>query len=197
MTACSGGGEGIDALRRCPIGDPNLPVELEIMHLDARRDMYKTEIDAAVPLVPAAQGAFIMLLGVRATNLDGCNLQLTTSFRDLCSDAIIKIDQRPTVLEDTGDGWGVSSLGTFSALPFCPQVTTLRNLQGEPYVITVAVRDLDDRQASKSVPIMPTCSPNDARCACECDRNYVVGGGCPPSGPKQAFRPPTCVRENN
>lgn len=190
--ACSGGGASVDAsidARRCPIGHPGEPVELEIVHLDAEDLVYTTQPDEQVPLLPPPQGGFILLLGARATNLDGCNLQLTTSFRDPCSDEIIKIDQRPTILEDTGDGWGITSLSSYGNLPLCPQVTSVHDLHDQPYIISVALRDLDGNQGEKELRVVPVCPPDAPLCTCQCDHNYVVGGACPPTGPDA---PPSC-----
>jgi hypothetical protein len=190
--ACSGGGASVDATvdaRRCPIGTPGTPVELEIVHLDAEDHVSTTQPGQEVPLLPPPQGGFILLLGARATNLDGCNLQLTTSFRDPCSDEIIKIDQRPAILEDTGDGWGITSLSSYGNLPLCPQVTAERDLHDQPYIVSVALRDLDGNQGAADLRVVPVCPPDDLLCTCQCDHNYVVGGDCPPTGPAP---PPSC-----
>ena len=184
LTACSGSSTTTDApLKRCPFGDASAPAQIEIVHLDeSGLTVIDTLPGAEVPLNPPPQGGWILLLGVRATNVDGCQMTLTTSFREPCSDAIVKLDQRPAKLEDLGNGWGRTTLGSFGNLPLCPQLSSQRNLHDEPYEVTVAVSDLDGKEASKSITITPVCPAGADRCTCECDRNYVVGGACPPGG---------------
>jgi hypothetical protein len=190
-SGCSGGATSVDApLARCPLGDPDAAAQLEIVHLDADLQIVRTLENAEVPLQAPPQGGWILLLGVRATNLDGCQLNLTTSFRDVCDDRIIKVDQRPARLDDTGDGWGISTASTFGNLPVCPQVTAQRDLHDQPFLVTVSIDDVDGKRASRDLTVVPVCPVADPRCACECDRDYVLGGPCPPVGPDAA--PPPC-----
>ncbi|MBA3818944.1 MAG: hypothetical protein H0X17_08635 [Deltaproteobacteria bacterium] len=180
---CSGGDPGEpDAapLVRCPLGDASSPVELEIVHLDREYNVIATVENAEVPLQAPPQGGWIVLLGTRATNLDGCNLTLTTSFRDIANNDVIKVDRRPTDLMPTGDGWGVTTTQAFGNLPICPQVTSLRDLHGQPYIVTVELEDLDGKRASKDVTIVPVCPVGVGLCDCECDKDYVLGNACEP-----------------
>lgn len=186
---CGGGGSEVDAEVRCPIGDPAAPAEIEVVHLDANLQVVPTVDGAHVPLQVPPQGGWIILLGVRARNLDGCRLVLTTSFREACQGPIIKVDQRPARLMDTGDGWAISTTSTFGNLPICPQLTALRDLHEQPYDVTVEVEDGDGKRASRTLSLVPTC-PADERCTCECDHNYVLGGACPPVGPDAGI--PAC-----
>lgn len=163
-----------DEVMRCPIGDPIAPAELEIVHLDAALAVVTTLEGATVPLHPPPQGGWILLLGVRARNLDGCQLTLTTSFRDVGQGPIIKVDRRPARLTDTGDGWAISTTSTYGNLPVCPQVTATRDLYDQPYEVTVEIEDLDGKAASRTMVLTPTC-PDDALCRCECDRDHVIG----------------------
>jgi hypothetical protein len=180
--ACGGGGDtSDDGAAPCPIGDVAAPIELEVVHLDEQSQVKPTTNGTRVPLVAPPQGGWIVLLGVRARNLDGCGLKLTTSFNEACNGPVIKLDSRPARLMDMGDGWGVSTVGTFGNLPICPQVTSARNLHGEAYDVTVAIEDRAGKRAAKTLKLTPYC-PSDDRCTCECDRNYVVGGSCPPGG---------------
>jgi hypothetical protein len=181
LAACGGGGDDApaDALPRCPIGDPSAPAELEIVHLDRDNQVVTTASSQQVPLVAPPQGGWIVLLGARARNLDGCEVQLTTSFHDLCSPDIIKVDARPTHLDPTGDGWGLTSVTTFANLPFCPQPAAPRNLHDQPFVVTVTLEDLDGKRASRDITIVPVCPEGSESCRCQCDRDYVLGS-CPP-----------------
>src|SRR5262245_53748117 len=57
---------------RCPIGDMAAPAELVIVHLDARNAVVNTQPMQTVPLLAPPQGGWIVLLGARARNIDGC-----------------------------------------------------------------------------------------------------------------------------
>jgi hypothetical protein len=177
LPGCGGDAEGDPdaAVLRCPLGDAEAVAELSIVHLDREFVVNDTTELAEVPLQLAPQGGWAVLIGVRATNLDGCQLNLTTSLQDSIDSQILKIDSRPIRLEDTGDGWGVSALSGTSALQACPAPTATRNLYDEPYVVSVMVEDLDGKRATSSVTIIPTCPEDSAMCRCECDREHVVG----------------------
>jgi hypothetical protein len=166
---------------RCPIGDPTQPAQLEIIHLDTAFQVVTTTPDGVVPLVQPPQGGWIAMLGARATNIDGCRVDLTTSFRDTASGPVIKVDRRPTTLDDAGDGFGVTSAIGIGNLPFCPQLTAARDLHDQPYVVTVSLDDAYGQHAEQSLTIIPVCPDPDptGRCLCECSKDYVVGGACP------------------
>jgi hypothetical protein len=167
----------------CPIGDLTAPAELEIVHLDGGNTVIQTQAMAQVPLLPPPQGGWIVLVGARARNLDGCNATLTTVLIDGCDQQIIKVDKRPTRLEPGGDGWGTSTVTTFGNLPVCPQLTAKRDLHDVPYNVQVVVEDPGGHKASATLAVVPVCPPGDALCTCQCDRDYVIGSSCNPPPP--------------
>jgi len=182
---CGGHDAGTDAaLKPCPIGDLNAPAELEIVHLDATDTVMQTQAMAQVPLLPPPQGGWIVLLGARARNIDGCQVTLTTALVDGCDQQIIQIDKRPTHLVPDADGWGTSTVTTFSNLPVCPQLTAKRDLHDVPYNVQVVIEDTGGHKASAAVTVVPACPPGDALCMCQCDRDYIIGSSCnpPPAG---------------
>lgn len=182
---CGGKHEaGIDAGPKCPIGDLEAPAELEIVHQDATSTVLQTQSMAQIPLLPPPQGGWIVLLGARARNIDGCQVTLTTALVDRCDQQIIQIDKRPTRLEPGADGWGTSTVTTFGNLPVCPELTAKRDLHDVPYDVTVVVEDSGGQKASATLPVVPTCPTGDALCLCQCDRDYVIGSSCnpPPTG---------------
>lgn len=182
LAGCGGDDGGHDgSVKRCPIGDLSAAPELEIVHLDASNAVIKTEAMAKVPLQAPPQGGWILLIGVRARNIDGCQINLTTALRDACSNQLIQVDQRPTMLEMADDGWGVSTMTRFSNLPVCPQLTATRDLHDQPYIVEVSIEDIDHKKASASITVVPTCptDPAASRCPCECARDYKTGDLCP------------------
>jgi hypothetical protein len=100
-------------IMRCPIGDVSSPAELQIVHQDASFSVVETQPMAQVPLIAPPQGGWIVLLGVRARNIDGCQATLKTALVDPCDNQILQLDSRPTHLDMGADGWGVSSLTTW------------------------------------------------------------------------------------
>jgi hypothetical protein len=174
-----GGGDDDPQPMRCPIGDVSAPAEMQIVHLDENNAVVQTEAMQSVPLIAPPQGGWIVLLGVRAKNLDGCQAVLTTALVDACDEQIIQIDRRPTRLEMDADGWGVSTVTSFGNLPVCPQLTAARDLERVPYIVRVSIEDADGQKAAGSITVVPTCLDSGSRCACECNLDYVVGAECP------------------
>src|SRR4051812_48660146 len=98
LIACGGGGGNAipDAPQAvpCPIGDVSAPAEMEIVHLDEHDAVIETQPMQVVPLIAPPQGGWIVLLGVRAKNLD-CRPTLTTSLVDACDNELLQLDRRP------------------------------------------------------------------------------------------------------
>jgi hypothetical protein len=159
------------------------PMELELFHLDDQDAIITTMPDDRVPMRIPPQGGWAVILGVRARNLDGCGATITTSFRDICNDRILKVDVRPMNLEDNGDGRGITTLDTVSNLQLCPTATAERNLFEEPFRFTIEVMDYDGRFGLTQMQFVPTCPADTPMCECECDQRHVIGV-CPPTGPE-------------
>ena len=162
----------------CTLGDPDAPAQLEILHRDG--DYVTTTPGSRVPITRGPQGGWLMYFGARATNLDGCKVDITTSFRDVVDGQLLKVDRRATILDDTGDGWGGTRASRIAVLPMCPQITATRDLYDQPYEVTVTLDDAYGQHASQSIVIVPTCPDPDVtgRCKCECDWAYAVGADC-------------------
>jgi hypothetical protein len=178
---CGGGSARPDAppvTQPCPIGDMSAAPELEIVHLDAQNAVINTQPMQTVPLMQPPQGGWIVLLGARARNIDGCRLTLTTALIDGCDGHIIQIDRRPTMLVEGSDGWGLSTATTFGNLPVCPQLTAKRDLNNVPYAMQVALEDDDGRTATAQLDLVPVCPANAPMCNCQCGRDYTIGSDC-------------------
>ena len=176
LIAC--GGDDDPHAVPCPIGDLSAPAEMQIVHLDENNAVIDTQPMQSVPLIAPPQGGWIVLLGVRAKNLD-CRAVLTTALVDPCDDLILQLDKRPTQLIVGSDGWGLSSVTSFGNLPVCPQLNSTRDLYGVPYTLKVAVEDAAGQKAAGSISVVPTCLDDTSRCTCECNHDYVVGADCP------------------
>jgi hypothetical protein len=180
LIGCGGGGSATPDAKEalpCPIGDLSAPAEIQIVHLDENNAVIETQAMQTVPLIAPPQGGWIVLLGVRAKNID-CRPMLTTALVDTCDDQILSIDVRSTQLDVGADGWGVSSLTSFGNLAVCPQLTAARDLTSVPYTMRVAIEDAAGQKAESSLTVVPTCPDGTSRCACECNHDYVVGREC-------------------
>ncbi|MBA3456740.1 MAG: hypothetical protein H0T42_26865 [Deltaproteobacteria bacterium] len=173
-------GDAVDAFvyKPCPIGELTTPAELQIVNFDAAKAIERTQPSQEIALHPAPQGGWMAVIGARARNLDGCSVKLTAAIVDAVDGQIIGVDRRDTRLVVDTDGWGQSSPDTFTNLQVCPQLTSTRDMHGQPYIFKVIVEDADGRKATAEVTAVPRCPPGVNFCTCECDRDYVLGSTC-------------------
>src|SRR5262245_31652631 len=94
-----------DEVKECFVGDPAMPAEIEPVFRDVDNTMKPLAEGGQIPLILPPQGGKVMVVGVRAKNLDGCPLTIATSIRDTCSNSIIALENRPVTLEEGSDGW--------------------------------------------------------------------------------------------
>jgi hypothetical protein len=168
--------ELVDA-KDCMFGDPAAPLEIELMHFAANQ-LVRSIPNDEIPLIIPPQGGWAAAFGARVRNLDACSGRLTMAFRDACSTDIIKLDGRTVQLAPTSDGWAIVTFESLSYLQLCPQPTAPRNLHDNPFVF-IAAFEAAGKQSQTELPLIPVCPANDQFCPCECDRDYVLGGGCP------------------
>lgn len=180
----------------CVIGSLTAAPEVQLVHRTVQGTIETTS--TAVPLIQPPQGGKVLLVGVRARNLDGCPLQLTATLRDGCNNKILALERRPVILEPQADGWALPkdpiNLDNFSNLPACPRPDNDRRINDEPYLLKVTVSDKMGRTAEASLPIVPYCGaePEFAHlCECEC-RSRFDREACPATLPDAGVAPGTC-----
>jgi hypothetical protein len=168
------------------IGDRALDPEIELVFRTADGQLADLVAGGEVPLIQPPQGGKVVLVGVRARNVDGCGLQLTASLRDPCTDRIIGLESRPVNLRAGADGWGEPSqpaeLSDYANLAACPSAAAVHDIEGEPYLLRIRVDDGDGREASAEAMIVPVCAEPELvdQCKCECSFDYVLGDPCVP-----------------
>jgi hypothetical protein len=173
-----------DSPTTCFVGDRSLPPQIEVVYRDVDNTMQPLSEGGEVPLILPPQGGKVMVVGVRARNLDGCPLEIATSIRDTCSNAIVALERRPITLEPTADGWleplAPADLTNYSNLPACPRANLDRDVHGQPYVLTIRVTDKENRTAETMLEIVPTCAEPQFmdQCLCECRSDYSLGDEC-------------------
>jgi hypothetical protein len=175
---------GADAGPSCVVGDPSRPIEFEVVFRNAQGEMVPLADGGEVPLLLAPQGGRVMFVGVRARNLDGCPVEITTSLRDVCNDEVVSLEQRPVRLAPTGDGWLApfqpAELDNYSNLPACPAAALVRDIADQPYQLSIRLFDKLGREVRKTLRVVPTCGEPDQlqQCRCECSADYRLGEAC-------------------
>jgi hypothetical protein len=179
----------------CPagfLGAAGAPPDFDIQLLLADNAVATIQDGGAAPMLLPPQGGRVLLVGVRATHVDGCGLQLTGALRDLATGRVT-LDSRTINLTATGDGWGTSAtstgsgapaIGGFSNIPVCPNEWSASDLFGHPYGLEVTIVDRQKRQLTKKIQVTPECAQADnrAQCLCICMAGYVLGQACGDAG---------------
>jgi hypothetical protein len=172
-----------DAPTTCPIGDRTQPIEIVAVHWAAGGDVGDLVDGGAVDLVRPIQGGKVVYVGVRARNVDGCNLQLTAALRDQSTQQVIALEQRPVRLVDGGDGWArpESAFDHLANVPACPNAAAARDVDGAIWRLELRLEEPGGRMAETMLVIAPMCRVSDEldECQCECDSDYTLGGACP------------------
>ena len=131
------GGDGGDPFACVPaIGDLQAAPEL-IAIRSGDPDGVELTDGAVVPMMAPPQGGIILLVGVRAKNVDGCALQLTAALRDPGTNQVIAIESRPAQLRLGGGGWGVpveSQFFSMANLAVCPAAAATRDVFDQPWL---------------------------------------------------------------
>jgi hypothetical protein len=178
LAACSD-----DAPTSCPIGDRTLPIEFVAVYFPSDGAVGDIVDGGDVPLRRPIQGGKVMYVGVRAKNVDGCNVQLTAALRDPVSQQVIALEQRPVRLVDSGDGWGrpESEYDHLANLPACPSAAATHDVDDSSWLLELRLDETGGRTATTTITVVPRCDgPGEMEeCACECDSDYVIGSPCP------------------
>ena len=179
----------------CPagfLGDPSLEPTLEIHVLRVDGNDVPLADKDDVPLIFPPQGGRVVFVGARATNLDGCGIQLTGAIRDE-STRQVRVDARTVNLNPTGDGWGTTAaesadgggglsaaLSSYSNVPLCPNQWASTDVFNHPFELTVTLKDRNKRTATKTIHVTPRCAEveNVDECLCICRLGYVLGQKC-------------------
>jgi hypothetical protein len=164
------------------IGDPSQPPEIQMLITDGASQTFAMVMSGqAAPVEPPPQGGYVMYVGAAARNLDACGVELRGELRDPATNDQIAFDARTTNLILGTDGWGrpdPSNNSNVSNVNACPDYTP-KDVQGKTYLLGMTVVDRENRKASLSIPVVPTCMLANpavqADCVCTCSANYFLG----------------------
>jgi hypothetical protein len=179
----------------CPagyLGDPTKDIELEVRALRADGTDVPLNDGDDLAIVFPPQGGRVSFLGVRATNLNGCGVQVLGALRDLASRQV-RVDGRTVNLLKEADGFGTTGQGTttniedsaaigdYSNVPVCPNEWADVDVFDQPFEVEVQVKDRAKKTATKVIKVTPRCSEPGAKqtaCRCLCKHGYVLGESC-------------------
>jgi hypothetical protein len=196
LAACHPGSvQSDDGGEPCPVGflgDEAGAPDFDFQILEADDTVAPLVDGDSVPMILPPQGGRVIFVGVRATNVDGCELQLTGALRDLTTQQV-RVDSRTVNLIDTGDGYGVigmastaiaSAIANFSNVPLCPNEWASTNVYGNVFGLEVTIQDRGGRQLTKKIHVTPECGQPDnlSQCLCICAAGYVLGQPCGDAG---------------
>lgn len=163
-------------------GDPDAPIELELVTRGA--ELVSTDLaeGGPAPMILPPQGGRVILVGVRATNIDPCGVELSGSIREEATGQV-RLDQRTTNLGPKGT-FAESipeDISTYANIPTCPNQWASVDVHESLFEVTVSVTDRRGKTASKTLHAAPFCSEpeNEAECLCKCQAGYVLGQTCP------------------
>ncbi|XXX75505.1 hypothetical protein WMF30_48435 [Sorangium sp. So ce134] len=164
------------------LGEEGAPTQIEVIALDSS-DVARPVADGdGVDIIMPPQGGRVLFLGVRATNLNACGVQLTGALRDTESGRVMS-EARTVNLKPTGDGWGASvdvDISTFANVGVCPNNWSSRDIFDQDYEIEVQVKDREGRTASQIMQVRPACNEPEfeVECRCVCKHGYILGEAC-------------------
>ena len=164
------------------LGDPAKPVELQLLSRRADGSAPVLADGGQVAMIVPPQGGRVIFIGVQATNIGACGVDLKGVLRDT-STAQVRVDQRTINLKSSGDGWGGSVAGdisSFANVPTCPNQWASSDLYDHPFELEVTLTDREGNTATQQRMVVPFCGePENAEsCACECQKDYKLGQQC-------------------
>ncbi len=173
------------------LGDASKPMQVEVhaIKADGSDVVLKDGDDLAVLFPP--QGGRVAFVGIRATNLDGCGVQLTSAVRDPISNQV-RLDGRTVNLTREPDGWGTTGTGVstdiassdaiaqYSNVPLCPNQWASQDIYDKTFQLEVIVQDSRKQKADVKMNVVPRCAePGTKLTACQClCKNGYSGQPC-------------------
>lgn len=164
------------------LGEEGADLQMEVIALGSSGAARPVSDGDGVDIVMPPQGGRVIFLGVRATNLSACAVQLSGSLRDTETGRVMS-ESRTVNLKPAGDGWGASvdaDISTFANVGVCPNNWSGRNLFDEDYEIVVQVKDREGRTAKQVRQVRPACNEPEfeVECRCICKHGYILGEAC-------------------
>lgn len=150
--------------------------ELGVVFADENGNVSDLTEMGQFPLIAAPQGGFISLLAPRMkTKIGKCQVQVSAAVRDMTSNLVIGLEQRPVTLYRHSDGWATppdpADLSDLPNVALCPSSATTM-IDGNPFKIEVKVIGLTTADSpSTTVIAIPSCNGSQY-CVSECANSF-------------------------
>jgi hypothetical protein len=184
------------------VGDLSLPIELSMVVPSSEGGTTPLLEGADVPLVESPQGGKIIVLGTRARNLVGGNVQVGGWLLDESTGNVYGLEDRPAHLIETDDGWAEperpESFSNYAHVAACPAANLPRDVHDQRWEIVLRIEDCRGETAEVRLAATPRClePTSSGQCACECSQSYSLGDTCQgPSDPPPDPPPDDTVGE--
>jgi hypothetical protein len=183
---------GPDPIVECFYGDESLDPEGELVFMDENFEMQDLVPAGPIPAILPPQGGKVILVGARVRNMDLCSLQANGGVFDDCQRParIIGREGRGIAM-DVNDAIGFGeprdpdTLNNYVNIPLCPNFSSSRDIDGEPYRVEIRFSDRARRSLVLTADIAPYCAgvpgaPDGVfeQCECECDAEYSFDSVC-------------------
>jgi hypothetical protein len=170
------------------LGDPAKDIDFELRALLADGTDAPLTDGGDLGLIFPPQGGRVAFVGVRATNIDPCSVQLTGAVRDEPTQQV-RVDARTVNLIAGGDGWGTSAppsqtisaaRDTYANVPLCPNQWASTDVFDHEFQLEVTLLDRRKHTMTKTIKVTPRCSEPSrvVECRCLCKLGYVLGEAC-------------------
>jgi hypothetical protein len=170
------------------LGDPAQDPVIELFYYGADELDHPCTAGGPIDIIEPPQGGRVLFVGVRATNIDPCGVQLGGTLRDTTTSQI-RFDSRTINLADEGDGFGRSASGdiaSYANIPVCHNTWSDKDIFDVPFRLEVELRDRNGKIAQHTLEVVPVCGEQEpdklAQCLCICDGDYVLGDPCDGAG---------------
>jgi hypothetical protein len=150
--------------------------ELGVVFADQMGYIHEMSEMAEFPLISAPQGGHIALIAPRMkTDIVSCRIQISAALRDMTSNLVIGLEQRPITLYRQSDGWAIppdpSGLSDLANVAICPSTATSM-IADHPFRVEVKVIGLTTADSpSTSVVGIPSCNGSQY-CESECSNSF-------------------------
>lgn len=145
--------------------------EIGAVFADAAGNVSELVDNGEFPLIAAPQGGFIAMLSPRLKiDMPRCQVQVSAALRDMTTNLVVGLEQRPVTLYRHADGWAdppdPAELSDLPNVAVCPSSATM-GIDGKPFKVEVKVVGLATGAPTGTVIGIPTCG-QDQYCKAEC-----------------------------
>jgi hypothetical protein len=150
--------------------------ELGVVFADERGNVSVLDENGEFPLISAPQGGFIALLAPRMkTEVTRCQVQISAALRDMTTNLVVGLEQRPVTLTRHSDGWAIppdpAGLSDLANVAICPSSASTA-IDGNPFQIEVKVIGLTTADSPSTTTIgIPSCNGSQY-CQSECSQSF-------------------------